>query len=374
VRRILVIDDEAELRALIVAMLTEEGYEVVTAADGESGLALAHQNPPDLILCDVRMTGLDGYAVLRALRQDPETALIPVIFLTGVGGDDALRKGMNLGADDYLIKPIAQALLAQTIRARLDRFAAVRQEAQRRFEAVRTDLARSLLPHELLTPLTAVIGLSSMLAEDGVAAVVDVQEVARGILLGGQKLEEMITKFLLYAELQTEGHAAAGVGLGAERVGTVVSTRARAKAARVDREADLDIQVGDGASPMSSDHLQALLDELVGNALKFSQPNSRVSIRCRAEGPAWVLSVADRGRGMTSEQLAGLERHAPFLRRQQEQAGLGLGLTIVRQLASLYGGDITLDTVPGQGTTVHVRFPPPSASRPSVGPAAAVDA
>ena len=111
------------------------------------------------------MGGVDGYEVLTALRRDPRTAIIPVISFTGVGGDTAVRHGMNLGADDYLVKPISTELLVRAVRARLNRSAVFRREAARRLEELRTDLARSLLPHELLTPLTAVMALSSLLME-----------------------------------------------------------------------------------------------------------------------------------------------------------------------------------------------------------------
>ncbi|HWX23423.1 MAG TPA: response regulator, partial [Vicinamibacteria bacterium] len=185
--------------------LESDGHQVDEAADGAKGLALAQESRHDLVLCDIVMKGLDGYGVLAGLRHDPGTALIPVIFLTGVGGEDALRKGMNLGADDYLLKPVTKERLIQAVRARLSRSASVRQEAERRLEELRTELVGSLLPHELLTPLTVVIGLSSLLMEEGAVEAGDVREVARGIFRSGQRLEEMIAKLLLYAELQSSG-------------------------------------------------------------------------------------------------------------------------------------------------------------------------
>jgi DNA-binding response OmpR family regulator len=181
--RVLVIDDDNQIRALTVEMLEAEGYRVDSAADGTAGLSIAYRESPDLILCDVQMGGVDGYEVLAALRRDPRTAIIPVIFFTGVGGDTAVRHDMNLGADDYLVKPISTELLVRAVRARLNRSALVRREAARRLEELRTDLARSLLPHELLTPLTAVMALSSLLTEEGAIETAEVKEVARGFSL-----------------------------------------------------------------------------------------------------------------------------------------------------------------------------------------------
>ena len=129
--RILVIEDEPEMRRNIIALLRYRDYEPIEAENGRKGLELARREKPDLILCDVMMPELDGYGVLQALQQDEGLALIPFVFLTAKGDKDELRSGMNLGADDYLTKPVANADLVQTIEARLRRS---QQHAKREFK------------------------------------------------------------------------------------------------------------------------------------------------------------------------------------------------------------------------------------------------
>jgi DNA-binding NarL/FixJ family response regulator len=119
--RILVIEDEPEMRRNIAALLRYHEYGTLEAADGRKGLELAQREKPDLILCDVMMPGMDGYGVLQALQKDARLALIPFIFLTAKGEKDDLRSGMNLGADDYLTKPVANKELVEAIEARLRR-------------------------------------------------------------------------------------------------------------------------------------------------------------------------------------------------------------------------------------------------------------
>jgi DNA-binding NarL/FixJ family response regulator len=130
-KKILVIEDEPEMRRNLVTVLRLEKYQPVAAENGRAGLDLARKEKPDLVLCDVMMPGLDGHGVLAALREDTATALIPFIFLTAKGEKDDLRSGMNLGADDYLTKPVAKADLLQAIEARLRRSA---QQAKREFK------------------------------------------------------------------------------------------------------------------------------------------------------------------------------------------------------------------------------------------------
>jgi DNA-binding NarL/FixJ family response regulator len=120
-KKILIIEDEPEMRRNIATVLRFEKYEALVAENGRTGLELAREAKPDLILCDVMMPQLDGYGVLQALREDAELSLIPFIFLTAKGEKEDLRSGMNLGADDYLTKPVAKADLLRAIEARLRR-------------------------------------------------------------------------------------------------------------------------------------------------------------------------------------------------------------------------------------------------------------
>jgi len=120
-KKILVIEDDSEMRRNIVLVLQLEQYQPIAAENGRVGVELAKREKPDLILCDVMMPELDGYGVLKALREDTNTTLIPFIFLTAKGEKDDLRSGMNLGADDYLTKPVTQADLLKAIEVRLRR-------------------------------------------------------------------------------------------------------------------------------------------------------------------------------------------------------------------------------------------------------------
>jgi DNA-binding NarL/FixJ family response regulator len=131
-KKILVIEDEPEMRRNIASLLHYRDYEPVIAANGREGLDTARREKPDLILCDVMMPEMDGYGVLEALRTDSALACIPFIFLTAKGEKDDLRSGMNLGADDYLTKPVANAELIQAIESRLRRS---EQQGNREFKS-----------------------------------------------------------------------------------------------------------------------------------------------------------------------------------------------------------------------------------------------
>ena len=120
-KKILIIEDEPEMRRNLLTILKLEKFFAIGAANGRAGVDLAKKEKPDMILCDVMMPELDGYGVLQALRDDPSTVTIPFIFLTARGEKRDVRSGMNLGADDYLTKPVAKADLLGAIQARLAR-------------------------------------------------------------------------------------------------------------------------------------------------------------------------------------------------------------------------------------------------------------
>jgi DNA-binding NarL/FixJ family response regulator len=128
---ILLIEDHASLRRNIAQILTIEGYRVLTAADGSAGLEMLRVEKTALILCDIMLPGIGGYEILARIRADAATAALPFIFLTAKGEMPDLRRGMALGADDYLAKPVAAIELIEAIRTRLERSAQQRTFAPR---------------------------------------------------------------------------------------------------------------------------------------------------------------------------------------------------------------------------------------------------
>ena len=129
-KKILIIEDNADVRDNICDILALAGYQSLSAADGKTGIAAVRTDAPDLILCDVMMPGLDGYGVLKILSEDPATAAIPFVFVTAKSEQEDLRRGMNLGADDYVTKPFYKDELLRIVEIRL-------RKAQMRSQTVR---------------------------------------------------------------------------------------------------------------------------------------------------------------------------------------------------------------------------------------------
>jgi DNA-binding NarL/FixJ family response regulator len=145
-KKILIIEDEPEMRRNLATILKFEKFKVAEAANGAEGMELARKEIPDLVLCDIMMPALDGHAVLRALRADPKMVTVPFIFLTAKGEKADQRSGMNLGADDYLTKPVAKGELLGAINARLKRSEQQQSSGGPNFDSYKPLLSLGLTP------------------------------------------------------------------------------------------------------------------------------------------------------------------------------------------------------------------------------------
>lgn len=360
--KILVIDDQEELREIIIEILISEDFDVIDADGGHSGVKLAQKELPDLIICDVMMPKLDGYGVLTALRQNSSTEAIPFIFLTAKATKDDLRQGMELGADDYLTKPFTAHELLKAISTRLEKQGVIERQSQKKLNELRSNLTHSL-PHELHTPLQGIIGCSKfMLDEYHSLEQEEVLEMLEAIHTSGQRLYRLTQNFLLYAELEmmaTNSERVKVLRKGEEKsyIQTMITQVALQKAQQANRETDLQLELQEAIVQLPKEKFQKIIEELIDNAFKFSTINTPVRISSSYEENTFNLDVIDRGRGMTASQIANFGAYLQFERKLYEQQGSGLGLVIAKRLVELYGGELTIESIPGQQTTVHIALP-----------------
>jgi len=359
--KILVIDDETMLREAIVLGLRAENFEVFEAEDGISGMQLARSIHPDLIVSDINMRGMDGYDTLAALRTDKTTANIPFVLMTGRADLKGMRLGMSLGADDYLPKPFRLNELVDVVRTRIGKQQAIRQEAETRLSELRSNISM-MLPHELLTPLTGIIGMAEMIVNEADTLTPnELREFGNDIKLSGVRLHRLIMNFLVYAQIEMMTIQPERVRLLREvnpiPVGGTVENTARRKTQDVGRAADLQLDLQAGEVAMSESNLTKIVEELVDNACKFSSVGKPVVVRTLTDGSWTEINVTDQGRGMKSEHVANIGAYVQFERRIHEQQGSGLGLAIVSRLAELHGGQLTITSQPDMGTTVTVHLP-----------------
>ena len=361
---VLVVEDHEPLLAAVQGVLESEGYTVMTAADGEQALQVMEGTSPDLIVADIMMPKMDGYAFYEQVRAHSEWVQIPFIFLTAKAERDDILRGKSLGAEDYLTKPFDPEELLVAVKSRLARAGAIQKAAETEFEELKSQIV-TVLSHELRTPLTYVVGYTDLALDDlSSLSVEQLQEMLERVKRGGDRLTRLVEDFLCLIQLDT-GQAAAEVKrlTAVHRdLGEIVEETAMMWQERAAfRKVDLETKVQPDLPPvrLCKPFFVDSLGRLVGNAIKFSrEEGNRVLIAAREED-GWVeVAVIDQGVGIPSEEIEHLfERFRQIGREELEQQGTGLGLAITRELIQLQGADITVKSSLGGGSTFTIRLP-----------------
>jgi signal transduction histidine kinase len=361
--RALIIDDDTVSGRLVARYLQRAGHEVVVRSDGPSGLEAALASPPDLILLDVMMPGLDGFSVCAALRDEDATREVPVIFLSARGDLGDRVTGLDQGAVDYLVKPFVPEDLLARVRAAL-RTTSLQAELRQAFSELRqVDLNRQELVSMLAHDIRGMLGAVSSAVE---MARLDLEELPsrdahRFLDIAERNTTELVdlTTNLLDIYRLEEGRLrprAQSVDLAALAVDLTdrLAGQARRKEARL---------VVAGAAPemvvADRDLLERVLLNLVTNALKFSPAGGTVTIELGAaltppSGlPGLVVAVRDEGPGIApADQPHLFERFTPLaLPSGKRPVGSGLGLAFCQKVVALMGGEIWVDSGPERGST-----------------------
>ncbi len=199
---VLLVEDDANLNLALTEILQFYGYCVTGAYNGREALEALRRFTPDVIICDIAMPVMDGYAFLQRLRSDPDFRLLPVIFLTAYSAAENQRRAKAIGVEDYLTKPVDPKDLVASIENALKRRQLIEAEIERNMEQLRSQIV-GLLQHEFRNPLTFILGYAELLAasDDSISAE-ELRVVAQAILEGGRRLQHLIENFLLMAELQ----------------------------------------------------------------------------------------------------------------------------------------------------------------------------
>lgn len=379
--RILIADDNADVRAYLGRIL-EPSYRVEAAADGNAALASILADPPELVLSDVMMPGLDGFGLLAAIRADPRTASLPVILLSARAGEEARIEGLRAGADEYLVKPFSARELAATVASQLA-LARLRREGEQALVAAhdrvtesetqlreadrRKDEFLAVLAHELRNPLAPIrTGLELMRLSGDKAETVS---RVRGVME-----RQIITMVRLIDDLLDVSRITSGKIVLQRRPTQLAelienaldSQRSALEAAGV----NVSVEYPETPSLVDADptRLTQVLSNVLHNAAKYTPAGGQVRLTAQLF-PAQVaddgredvvITVSDTGIGISEALLPQIfelfAQGEPSTHRAH--SGLGVGLALARRLVDLHGGSIEAHSAgPGRGSSFVIRLP-----------------
>jgi signal transduction histidine kinase len=347
--RILWADDNADMRDYVRRLLADR-YDVLAVPDGLTALSKAQEEPPDLVLSDVMMPGLDGFGLLRELRKHERTRTIPVILLSARAGEESAVEGLDAGADDYLAKPFSARELLARVRTHLE-LARVRREWAKELEQANNELEAFSysVSHDLRAPLRAIDGFSKTLLDEYGKKL---DEKACGYLsrvrAGTQRMAALIDDLLNLSRINRAPLRKDSISL------TEMARSVTAELQEKEPSRKVLIEIADGLAARGDARLvTVVLVNLLGNAWKFTarQQEAQIAVGQEKKENETVFSVRDNGAGFDMAYADKL--FAPFqrLHSDSEFEGTGIGLATVQRIISRHGGRIWAESEVGKGTS-----------------------
>jgi signal transduction histidine kinase len=369
---ILIVDDDPIVRSLMRATLEVDGHEILEAEDGDEACDIVDRERPQLLVADVVMPRMDGFTLVRELRGRPETAYTPILMATGLDDVPSITQAYEVGATDFISKPINWVILGHRVRYMLrasqafvelrqnqERLIAAKDEAEAASRAKTEFLAN--MGHELRTPLNSIIGFSTLIRDRSFGP--DSQryaEYASAIAESGSHLLAVINGILDLARSDANRLVLAEEDVEIARavafsIGTIEEMARRA-------EIDCHCEIPDDLPRFFGDaaKLRQILINLLSNAVKFTPAGGEVRVSVARDANAGLaFRVADTGIGIPADKMA--IALAPFGQVESNFSrgydGVGLGLPLAKRFVELHGGTMEIESEPGKGTAVTARFP-----------------
>lgn len=361
--RILAVDDTRDNLILVQTILESEGYEIDLAADGATALQKVAQSPPQLILLDVMMPGMDGYEVTRRIRNNPDLSYIPILLITAFH-ESSVVEGLDIGADDFIRKPFDTDELLARVRSLLRLKHSI--DEQQKMTRQREDFV-SRLTHDLRTPLVAADRMLSLFQQETFCKISPEMKQAISVMIrSNQNLMEMVNTLLevyrFEAGKKTLNLQNCDLKEIAQEVVSELNLLANEKNLTLTLDTHQLNKQGDNAGITIGDRLELrrVLNNLIGNAIKFTDKGSieigiSENLSATKDKAETIIKVADTGYGIAPEDQATIFER--FRQGRNKRSGSGLGLHLSRCIIEAHGGKIELFSELGKGSIFTVRLP-----------------
>lgn len=365
---ILLVDDNPKNLQILNNFLREQNYRTAIAKSGEAALTSVLIDKPDLILLDIMMPLMDGFEVCQRLKDNPETAEIPVIFVTALTETNNKLKGFQVGGVDYITKPFhKEEVLARiqthlTLKWQRDEMARLNRELEDINDKLvianqNKDRLFSVIGHDMRGPLSNIMNLLRLLDDDALTSE-ERKELIEESLRSLRYTYDMLENLLFWAKAQKSELAVEIVPIKLSEVVeeniVMMESMARDKGILLGYDVDEDLIV-----KADRNMLNIIFRNLLSNAIKFSLAGNKVMVFSSHESNKALISVKDEGVGMSQEtQIKVFQRKEGFsLRGTAQEKGTGLGLTLCVEFIKKLGGAYFVESAEGKGTTFSFTLP-----------------
>jgi len=362
-KKILIVEDNPPIRMALERILFRSGYKVFTASDGVEAVNFLKSEIPDLIISDIMMPNMNGYDLYKKLRSDKRLNTVPFIFLTALSEDGDVRKGKELGIDDYITKPFNRDDVLSIVRGKLARRAQLEEGTKSELESLKKEIIMTL-SHEFKTPLTVIQGFTALLLKDDMNTDQEqLKEFIKYIKTGGDRLSSFINDFISMLEIDSEilGNEVSLLVSNHHLNSVITSVLDKYKSETVKRSINISCELSSDLPLIKCPlkHISLAVEKVIQNAIKFAPPDRGfVKIRTFVSNGNVVAEIEDNGPGIPEEEFSNIFKKFYQINRQRtEQQGAGLGLTIARSYLEASSGKLTLKSEPGKGTIFILTLP-----------------
>ena len=353
---ILLVDDMPPVLEALAALLETEGCEIRMANDGQEALAAVAERPPDLILLDVMMPGMDGFEVAQRLKSDRRWRHIPIVLVTALDSTADLVRALEAGADEFLSKPVNGLELRARVRSML-RIKRQYDELEASLR-LREDLA-NMIAHDMRTPLTIILGTAEDL-EEAQGLPPDLRASCEGLRAQAKRLNGYLVDMLLLAKMEA-GQLLLNCALTDLReLAQAAETNYRRLIEGRGRRLVTDLPARPCPVNLDSRLYGRVLDNLLSNALKFSPAGGTVSLQVTEDpadaGRVW-LRVADQGPGIPAEHRQQIfEKFKIVDLKQHGLTQIGLGLAFCKLVVEAHGDRVYVEENSPQGAVFTIEI------------------
>ena len=361
--KILIVDDVVSNVLLLKILLTNEKFQVCTANNGTSCIEMARKEHPDLILLDVMMPDMNGFDTATVLKKEEGTKDIPIIFLTALNTPQDLVHGFQVGASDFLTKPFNKEELVMRVTQQISLVAAKRiiekQNAELRATLTNRDKMYSVIAHDLRSPMASIRMVLNLVVASATPETVgpELYTLLDQANRESEEVHDLLDNLLKWTKSQTGRLSVVKQDLDLNDIipGVVEIFEAIAYTKRI----KLDLQKTDSPLMVNADNdmLKTVVRNFLSNAIKFSPEDSSIEIIMATEGEMAKVSVRDHGVGIAADRLENIFHKGETTYGTGGEEGSGLGLQLCQDFARKNGGDCTVESVEGQGSTFSVFIP-----------------
>ena len=361
--KILIVDDVVSNVLLLKILLTNEKFQVCTASNGNGCIEMTKKEHPDLILLDVMMPDISGFDTAVILKKDEETKDIPIIFLTALNTPSDLVHGFQVGASDFLTKPFNKEELVMRVMQQISLVAAKRLIEKKNAELQATlnnrDKMYSVIAHDLRSPMASIRMVLNLVVQSASPETVgpELYTLLDQANRESEEVHDLLDNLLKWTKSQTGRLSVVTQDLDLNDIipGVVDIFEMIAQTKKI----KLNLQHTDQPLVVRADNdmLKTVVRNFMSNAIKFSPEGSSIDIMMSVEGDFAKISVRDHGVGIAPERLGSIFRKGETTYGTGGEEGSGLGLQLCQDFAQKNGGDCTVESVVGEGSTFSVLVP-----------------